>query len=87
MARYEVIFKPSAEKALHKLPETVQRRIVAAVEGLQDDPRPPGSVKLSGELDLWRIRVGDYRLVYTIDDDELIVLVVRIGHRKDVYRG
>ncbi len=87
MARYVVYFKPSAHKALRKLPESVQKRIVAAVEGLQDDPRPPGSVKLSGELDIWRIRVGDYRVVYTIDDDDLIVLYVRIAHRKDVYRG
>ena len=50
-------------------------------------PRPIGSVKLEGEENLWRIRVGDYRIVYTIEDKKLIVLVVRIAHRKDVYRG
>ena len=87
MAHYRVLFKPSAEKVLRKLPVSVQRRIVGAVEGLQDNPRPPGAVKLMGEPDLWRTRVGDYRVIYSIDDDRLIVLVVRIAHRKDIYRG
>ena len=85
MARNGVHFKPSADKALRKLPETFQKRIVAAAEGLGDDPRPPGRVKLKGEDDLWRIRVGNYRIVHTIQDDELIVLVVRVAQRKDVY--
>jgi mRNA interferase RelE/StbE len=86
MARYRVLFKPSAEKALRQLPISVQKRIVAAVDGLQDNPRPPGAVKLTAEPDLWRIRVGDYRVIYSIDDERLIILVVRITHRKDVYR-
>jgi mRNA interferase RelE/StbE len=85
MGRYAVFFKPSAEKALRKLPKMVQKRIVAAVEGLQDDPRLPHCVKLKGEPDLWRIRVGDYRVVYTIRDEVLTVLVVRVAHRRDVY--
>ena len=83
---YVVSFKPSAEKALRKLSQTTQKRIVAAVEELQDDPRPPGCVKLSGEDELWRIHVGDFRVVYSVQDDKLIVLVVRVAHRKDVYR-
>jgi mRNA interferase RelE/StbE len=87
MGGYTVFFTPSADKALRRLPETVQRRIVAAVEDLQDNPRPPTSVKLKGEEDLWRIRVGEYRVVYTVRDYELTVLVVRVAHRKDVYRG
>jgi mRNA interferase RelE/StbE len=87
MAEYTVRFKPSADKALRKLPEMVQKRIVAAVEGLQSNPRPSGCVKLEGEDALWRIRVGDYRVVYHIRDKELIVVVVRIAHRKDVYKG
>jgi mRNA interferase RelE/StbE len=87
MARYRVFFKPSADKALGRLPQTVQRRIVAAVEELQENPRPPGCVKLTGEGDLWRIRAGDHRVVYTVCSDELTVLVVRVAHRKDVYRG
>lgn len=84
---FTVHFKPSADKALRKLPEKVQKRIVAATEALGDDPRPPGCVKLKDEEEeLWRIRVGDYRVVYAIQDDALIVLVVRVAHRKDVYR-
>jgi len=67
--------------------EAVQRRIVAAMEGLAADPRPPGCVKLQGEDELWRIRLGDYRVVYAVRDEKLMVLVVRVAHRKDVYRG
>ncbi len=83
---YAVLFKPSAEKALRSLPERAQRRIVAAAEALSDDPRPPGAKKLEGVDDLWRIRVGTYRVVYAIQDKALMVLVVRVAHRKDVYR-
>ena len=85
MAEYRVLFKPSADKALRKLPESIQVRIATAAKGLRADPRPRGCLKLKGEGNLWRIRVGDYRVVYTIEDDELIVLVVRVAHRKDVY--
>lgn len=84
---YEVAFKPRAERALQQLPEQVQRRIVLAVRGLRTDPRPPGAIKLQGVDDLWRIRVGDYRIVYTIDDGKLLVLVVRLGHRRDIYKN
>ncbi len=86
MAQHKVLFKASADKALRKLPESIQKRIVAAVDVLRDNPRPPSCQKLEGEEDLWRIRVGDYRVVYTIQGEELIVLVVRVPHRKDVYR-
>ena len=87
MAHYKVVYKPSSDKALRKLPVPVQVRIAAATDGLVANPRPLGCVKLKGEEDLWRIRVGDYRVVYTIEDNELIVLVVRVAHRKDVYQG
>lgn len=87
MATYSVVFKTSADKALKKLPEKIQRRIALAASELADDPLPAGCVKLAGEDYLWRIRVGDYRIVYTIEDKKLIVLVVRVAHRKDVYRG
>ena len=86
MATYTVLFKRSADKALQKLPEKVQRRIVLAASELAVEPRPVGCVNLEGEDNLWRIRVGDYRIVYTIEDQKLMVLVVRIAHRKDVYR-
>ena len=80
----DVSFKPRAERALQQLPEQVQRRIVLAVRGLRSEPRPLGAIKLQGTDDLWRIRVGDYRIVYTINDGELLVLVVRLGHRRDI---
>lgn len=85
--RYEVGLSPKAEKQLDALPRPIQRRIVEAVEGLESNPRPHGIKKLEGADNLWRIRVGDYRIVYTIEDDQLIVLVVKIGHRREIYRG
>ncbi len=81
---YDISFKPRAERALQHLPEQVQRRIVLAVRGLRSEPRPPGAIKLQGTDDLWRIRVGDDRVVYSIDDGKLVVLVVRLGHRRDI---
>ncbi len=83
---YKVIFKPSADKALSKLPLDAQRRIVTAVDALAIEPRPHGVVKLTGDDDLWRVRVGEYRIVYEIHDGRLIVLVLRVAHRRDVYR-
>ena len=85
-ARYRVEFKPSAAKAVEKLPRPAQRRVVAAAEALGDNPRPDGCRKLEGEPDLYRVRVGDYRLVYAVRDRVLLVLIVRVGHRRDVYR-
>lgn len=87
MPQFVVIYKPSAERALRALPTAVQRRIAAATDALRDDPRPHSCVKLAGPEELWRIRVGRYRVVYTIRDEELTVLVLRVAHRKDVYRG
>jgi len=87
MSKYAVLFTKSADSALRKLAVPIQKRITTAVDKLQDSPRPPNCVKLQGEDALWRIRVGDYRVVYAIRDEELIVLIVRIAHRKDVYRG
>ena len=86
MAKYRVIFKPSADRQLRKLPVDVQRRIVGDVESLARNPRPAGVVKLTGDENLWRIRIGDYRVVYEIHDDRLMVLVLRVANRKDVYR-
>ncbi len=82
---YSVVFTSSAARDLRRLPEDVRRRVVAALQGLANDPRPPGCVKLSGG-DEWRIRVGDYRVVYRVDDTARQVTVTRIGHRRDVYR-
>ncbi len=80
---FRILFKPSADRQLRRLPADVQRRLVSAAESLTDDPRPSGAVQLAGEANHWRIRVGQYRVVYSIRADELIVLVVRVAHRKD----
>ncbi len=79
--RYVVQYDPRAVKELTKLDRQVARRIATAVERLGSDPRPPGSRVLAGYPALWRIRIGDYRVIYTIKDAELIVLALRIAHR------
>ncbi|WP_437228007.1 type II toxin-antitoxin system RelE family toxin [Planctomicrobium sp. SH661] len=86
MGRYSIELTASADKALQALPVTIQKRIVRAIEPLSDDPRPPGVVKIAGDDNAWRIRVGDYRIVYEIHNSRLLVLVIRIGHRRDIYR-
>lgn len=79
-------FKPSAANAVRKLPKTQQRRVIAKAEALAEAPRPPGCKKLHGSDELYRVRAGDYRIVYAVEDRDLIVLVVQVGHRKAVYR-
>jgi mRNA interferase RelE/StbE len=87
VARYRVLIKPSAAKEIEAVDQKKDRqRIVAEIRLLADDPRPPGCEKLAGEGDRYRIRVGRYRVIYLIGDRELLVVVVRVGHRKDVYR-
>ena len=81
----DVKLRPSAAKTLRKLPKTEQRRIVAALELLAETPRPPKARKLSDIT--YRVRVGDYRITYDIHDSELIILIIKIGHRRDVYRN
>ena len=83
---YTVELKPSAAKALEALPRPDQRRIAARIDTLATDPRPVGVKKLGGAENLYRIRVGDYRIVYQVQARRLVVLVVRIAHRRDVYR-
>ena len=85
MEKYRLTIKPSAEKELSKAPKKILRQIVAKVRDLAIEPRPVGSEKLSGD-EKYRVRQGDYRIVYSIDDKTRSVEVVRIGHRRDVYR-
>jgi mRNA interferase RelE/StbE len=85
MASYELVFKRSVAKDLRELPKADVKRLVQRIRSLADDPRPPGCEKLSGH-ERYRVRQGVYRIVYEIDDHVLIVLVVKIGHRRDVYR-
>ena len=85
MASYELVFKRSVAKDLRELPRREVARILERIRALTDDPRPPGCEKLSG-LERYRIRRGDYRIVYEIQDHRLVVLIVKVGHRKDVYK-
>ena len=82
---YTVLILPSAQKQLNKLPNTVATRIEDKMMELEQDPRPPGCKKLKGR-EAYRIRIGDYRVIYEINDGRLIVTVVTIGHRREVYQ-
>ena len=86
MASYSVFLKRSVLKDLEPLPVRDRSRILERIEALADDPRPPRCEKLSA-LERYRVRVGDYRIVYSVEDQALVVWVVRVGHRRDVYRG
>ena len=87
MASYRVLIKPSAAKEIEAVGQKRDRqRIVASIRKLARDPRPVGCEKLAGEQDRYRLRVGRYRIIYSIGDAELLIVVVRVGHRKDVYR-
>lgn len=86
MARYELRFKASVAKDLRGLPKDDVHRILERVEALCDDPRPSGSEKLSAQ-ERYRVRQGNYRILYEILDAEVVVLVVKIGHRREVYRA
>jgi mRNA interferase RelE/StbE len=86
MASYSIEWKSASAKELRKLPKPVIARVVAAVEALAGDPRPDGVRKLAGSENTYRIRVGEYRVVYNIFDRRLVVEVVRVRDRKDVYK-
>lgn len=85
MAAYSVFITRSAEKEVERLPSRIRRLVVRRILALADDPRPHGSQKIAGD-DKYRIRQGDYRVVYTIQDAIVTVTVVRVAHRSDVYR-
>jgi mRNA interferase RelE/StbE len=83
---YEVLLERNAEKDLRRLPSKIHGRVVEAIAALGRDPRPPGCRKLTGSKSDWRVRVGDYRVVYEIADSVRIIRVHRVRHRSDVYR-
>ena len=85
MAEYEILFKESVWKDLKRIPKGDLKKNLSRVEKLGDDPRPMGCEKLTGE-ELYRVRQGNYRIVYSIQDNELTVWVIKVGHRKDFYR-
>lgn len=86
VAEYSVVFARSARRELEQLEIAMARRIISRTEALASTPRPPGCVKLQGADDLWRIRVGDYRVIYSIDDGARIVDISAVRHRSDAYR-
>lgn len=85
MASYSIVFKKSVTKDLRNIPKKDVERIIDAIQTLATDPRPPQSRKLSGQ-ERYRLRQGNYRILYTIEDDRLIICVVKIGHRRDIYQ-
>ncbi len=85
MASYRLLIKPSAARELENLPLKDRKRVAAKIQRLGSNPRPDGAEKLSGQ-DKYRLRQGDYRVLYSIDDTQAQVVVVKIGHRREVYR-
>ena len=85
MIKYEIEFKPSAQKSLEKLPKKIQKRIQGVISTLEINPLPPVAKKLTGR-DAYRIRVSDYRIIYSIENNKLLIVVVGIGHRREIYR-
>jgi len=85
---YEIEFTRAAEKAFSSLPSEIQGRIDRALDGLENDPWPTGHKKLKGSKEVvYRVRVGDYRVIYQVEEQRLVVVLIRIGHRKEVYRN
>jgi mRNA interferase RelE/StbE len=83
--RFQIILPKSVQKELNRLPDDIVDRILALLAGLETTPRPPGVKKLKGR-DAWRVRVGDYRVIYEIHDRALQIMVITVGHRRQVYR-
>lgn len=85
MAEYEIFFKESVYKDFRKIQKKDLQRILSEIEELSSDPRPSGSEKLTGK-DLYRIRQGNYRILYSIQDNQLTIWIIKVGHRKGIYR-
>lgn len=83
---YQIRLKPSAVRDLKKIPESDRKRVARVIDSLANNPRPREAKKLRGEKDLYRVRAGDYRVIYQVKDKILLVLVIRIRHRREVYR-
>ncbi len=85
MAEYEIFFRESVYKDFRKIPKKDLQKILSKIQNLSSNPRPPGSEKLTGQ-ETFRIRQGNYRILYSIQDNHLTIWVVKVGHRKDIYR-
>jgi mRNA interferase RelE/StbE len=86
MRRYRIEITRDALRALAKLDKPVRRRVQVAIDGLGENPRPSGVIAMQGLRGAYRLRVGNYRMIYTVDDNRLVVLVVDLGHRREIYR-
>jgi mRNA interferase RelE/StbE len=86
VANYSLKIKPSAAKEFEALPKKDRQRVAARIQALATEPRPPGCEKLSGQDTFYRVRQGNYRILFTADDAALLVVVYKIGHRREVYR-
>ena len=86
MADYSITFARSARKELEKLPASVAQRILARIEALMKAPRPAGAVKLQGNRSLWRIRIGDFRVIYSVDESARMIDISAVRNRRDAYR-
>jgi mRNA interferase RelE/StbE len=84
---YQVSIQPAAQRRLKKLPLAVQKDLITLIEHLAEEPRPLGCKKLKGRQNWYRVRSGDYRVIYTIEDAALIIRVIKVGHRRDVYEA
>ena len=84
---YRIDFTPAARREFRKLAPETRRRLAPIIDRLATEPRPKGAVRLSGLQHVYRLRYGDYRIVYELHDDRLLIVVIRIGHRRQVYRG
>jgi mRNA interferase RelE/StbE len=85
VAKFDLVFKESVSKDLKEIPKQDVQRILERIDALRDEPRPQGSVKLSGK-EYYRVRQGNYRIIYEIQDAQLVVIVIKVGHRREVYR-
>lgn len=83
---YRIVFTARAERDLEALPKVEQERVAKRIESLSREPRPAGAKKLTGQEAFYRLRVADYRVIYTIHDRVVTVAIIRIGHRRDIYR-
>jgi mRNA interferase RelE/StbE len=83
---YKVEITPAAQRIIKKLPRNIQRKLIEIIEFLAEDPRPVGVVKLSTTGNLYRVRTGDYRIIYEIQDQILLIVITKVGHRRDVYK-
>ena len=83
---YAVVVSRAAGKQIDKLEAIARSRVIRTLEILSASPRPPKALKLAGRDNQWRVRTGDYRIIYEVRDDKLLILVIKVGHRKEVYR-